>query len=523
MTSSVLPWIESLPSWVLTYCLHSTICLGAAWIVDRYWIRSEGAREWLWKGAALAGCVTVLIQAGLGTRFEPPTWRLESGRQATPTTSSPELDASRSSTTQAADGPAASATLTDPLRFQDPPEQRQDAFAVGAVPGATLDANADSRGSVDRPRGDPAPTEPAGRLAPWNTCLLVSIWSTILLGCGLSGYLLARLVRTPGVLRVSRVVRGGIAWECLEQLRVRAGIRRRVELLQTERLAEPIAFGLWKWRIVIPSGCEHDLSREELEALLAHELAHLVRYDILWVWIGQLICSGLVFQPLNLVARARWRRAAEFECDRWAVDRQIDRFALARCLMRVATWKQELGGLGLALTATQPRSALSARIETLVAKPAQATSRHPWWSRQAIAASGALLTGCLVAFGPQIRVGAGPVSLAPVTSLGEARTPGGPAEFREPEDEGLRQRGDGKIARQQLAEVFSEVQQLRRELELLQEEVKDTSPWPVMLTSIETKLQRLSMLQARLEALDAWAKHWSDDSANDAVTTPQRN
>ena len=81
------------------------------------------------------------------------------------------------------------------------------------------------------------------------------------------------------------------------------------------------------------------MKRDELRGLLTHELAHLVRGDVIWMWIGRVVCTCLAFQPLNFIARRRWQNAAEYLCDDWAMAHGVHRVSMARCLTQIAEWQ----------------------------------------------------------------------------------------------------------------------------------------------------------------------------------------
>ena len=116
----------------------------------------------------------------------------------------------------------------------------------------------------------------------------------------------------------------------------RCGIRRRVRLLKSDSFEEPVAYGLFRWTIVVPAQVEKRLNRNELSALFSHELAHLTRGDIVWLIMGRVLTTCFAFQPLNFLARRQWQLHAQFQCDDWAVERSVDRLTLARSLTLVA-------------------------------------------------------------------------------------------------------------------------------------------------------------------------------------------
>jgi len=180
-------------------------------------------------------------------------------------------------------------------------------------------------------------------------------------------------------LRKCRVVKDGVARSELDGLLCRKGIRRPVRLLVSSGFVEPVAYGVWRWTIIVPHGVEQQLNREQVQGLLAHELAHLVRGDTAWLWVGNIVCSCLWFQPLNFLARRRWQQAAEFLSDEWAVaDANVSPLSLAQCLTQIAEWRLDRQESGAILAAGGHRSTLSNRIDCLV----QDERPHDAWKSQ---------------------------------------------------------------------------------------------------------------------------------------------
>jgi Zn-dependent protease with chaperone function len=110
--------------------------------------------------------------------------------------------------------------------------------------------------------------------------------------------------------------------------------RKSVRLTTSARVPAPAAIGAGE--ICLPETHFASLGAAEREALLAHELAHLVRRDPVWLALGTLVARVLPFQPLNRVALRRLRDATEHAADDWAVRRTGDPLALARALGALA-------------------------------------------------------------------------------------------------------------------------------------------------------------------------------------------
>jgi len=90
--------------------------------------------------------------------------------------------------------------------------------------------------------------------------------------------------------------------------------------------------------IVLPDRCEDLFSDDELDAVLAHELAHVQRRDIAWLTVMRAVEQIFWIQPLNRVAVARSLEATELECDDQALERTGRPLGLARSLALVAEW-----------------------------------------------------------------------------------------------------------------------------------------------------------------------------------------
>jgi beta-lactamase regulating signal transducer with metallopeptidase domain len=103
----------------------------------------------------------------------------------------------------------------------------------------------------------------------------------------------------------SKELQDGMARLALDRFLKQNKIRSKIRLLSSVKQKEPVAYGIFVWTIILPEKIEQRLNKEELKSLLAHEVAHLVRGDVWWLWIGRVLCSCLAFQPLNLLARRR--------------------------------------------------------------------------------------------------------------------------------------------------------------------------------------------------------------------------
>lgn len=337
-------------SWLLTYALHSTLLLGLAWLLTRRLVESAARREQLWKAALVGGLLTATVQTALP--FEPLSGVMSLARRA---------------------GEAVAAA---PPRV-DVPVQAWTGIRPDVIPGRAAPA---AGPALER---EPAPADqalaPAGDPVSSTRGLTLALAGWGVIGGGLFLLFLAQRRRAMLGIGPRRPVLEPRLLQLLADLRRHAGVRRPVRLTQAAGLASPVALG-WN-EIVLPEAALTELDATQQKCLLAHELAHLVRRDPLWLALGCSIERLLFFQPLNRLARIRLQEAAEYLCDDWAVHRTGSGVSLATCLVKVAEWvttpAQPVPLAGMA----ERRSQLVIRIHRLIeGRPMPSTPRSLWFA-----------------------------------------------------------------------------------------------------------------------------------------------
>ena len=362
---------EVLAAWLLTYWIHSTLLLAGAWAITRL-ARAPEVRDVVWRVALLGGLLTASVQT-FGT--------------------------------------------APPARVARP-------FVV-LLPGGTTRAESDIfvrsdgvvRHQIRQRTGTPGPLWAAVALA-W----LAVAAGTVAVRAVRRRTALAALARTPAEGDLAAVARA------LDLLRRRAGLRRRVALTASERLASPAAIG-WS-EVCVPRRAFAALPPDQRDAVLAHELAHLARADALWQELAAWAVAVFPFQPLNRLARRELREAAELLCDDAAVRQTGGARPLAECL---ATLAAVLGGRhasaaapGVALA--EPASPLVTRVRRLLERGDEAASAGPrrWRSAAGVLAAGAIVLAT-AAFAPGVPAPRKPdVDLTRMISLSRAGVEPGP-------------------------------------------------------------------------------------------------
>jgi len=158
----------------------------------------------------------------------------------------------------------------------------------------------------------PAPT-PWERLSPY----LGGIW---LAGMLLMSLRLCGLWIAAGRLRTQEAKPSGVEWQpVIKRIMARMGVTRPVRLLVSARMEAPAVIGWLRPAILVPVGALAGMPAEHVEAILAHELAHVRRHDYL-VNLLQSVAEALLFyHPAVWWVSSRIRIEREHCCDDLAV------------------------------------------------------------------------------------------------------------------------------------------------------------------------------------------------------------
>jgi Zn-dependent protease with chaperone function len=298
---------------LLTWWLHAAIMLGGVALISRH-VTSFAARDFLWKAALVGPLLTTTAHTLSNTvrRVDvAPMVRATMSRDAT----------------------------ADP------------ANTAAAIVGET------SSESAEPAIGGIAPAD----ATDWRS-RFVTAWALVagvlLLGLGIRRL---RLMRSMG--RREPVTDPELR-RLLESLCLVANYPHEVKLTTSASLASPVA--LPGHEICVPQAVVTDLGREHQRGVLAHELAHLIRRDPLWLGLAQVMERVFFLQPLTWLARRELQVTAEYLCDDWAARQVGNGLPLARCLLTVAEWIADATGPVPEPAMAARGSHLLRRVERLV-------------------------------------------------------------------------------------------------------------------------------------------------------------
>ena len=207
-------------------------------------------------------------------------------------------------------------------------------------------------------------------------------------------------------LRNYRVRPLNAAWqERFAALAARSGVRRQVALLESALVQVPLVVGHWRPVILLPLGTVAGLTPAYLEAILAHELAHVLRRDYL-VNLLQSVAEVLFFyHPAVWFVANCVRTERENCCDDQATALVGgDPLRLARALTALAEWTHSAvvpTAPRLALAAMGKRGALLNRVRRLVVRrPAAPTLAEGIMASALVLGGLGLLGGSVALAGP---------------------------------------------------------------------------------------------------------------------------
>ena len=114
--------------------------------------------------------------------------------------------------------------------------------------------------------------------------------------------------------RATMVVEGPL-FEQFMGLCARLDLGRRVDLYVSEEKVSPMAFGLFRGKVILPSSMVAALSEGQMGGILAHELAHLRRWDLWVIALENLLLMLWWFNPVYWLVVRALRREREDCCD----------------------------------------------------------------------------------------------------------------------------------------------------------------------------------------------------------------
>lgn len=164
------------------------------------------------------------------------------------------------------------------------------------------------------------------RCLPW----ILTTWFTgvLLFLCRLNiGLLVARRMKTVATQAASAELQ-----LMFHHLKHRLGITRTIRLANSALVQVPIVIGWLRPVVLVPIGCLTGLAPNQIEAILAHELAHIQRHDYLVSVLQSFVEAVLFYHPAVWWVSKQVRIEREDCCDDLAVRTSGDSLSYAKAL-----------------------------------------------------------------------------------------------------------------------------------------------------------------------------------------------
>ena len=244
----------------------------------------------------------------------------------------------------------------------------------------------------------------------------LNAWMPSLVLAWSAGVALMSLRLLLGLAWVARLRRQAVAapavWQQrLDVLAQRMGLRFPIPLKLHNALASPVTVGFFRPLVLLPASLLIGMPVPLIEALLAHELAHVRRWDYLVNLLQSVAEALLFFHPVVWLLSARLRVERELVADALAAQSLQDPAQLATALHQLSLQPATPAHGGLLLSARG--GTLLLRIQRLMAPAPTLMSGRAGWK---LALPAMLLAGVtLLAQAP--RQSAPPIRLAAASML----------------------------------------------------------------------------------------------------------
>lgn len=183
-----------------------------------------------------------------------------------------------------------------------------------------------------------------------------------------------------GVVSLHRGLKPAPAnWESsIQRMSGLFGWSRSPRVALSAHVGEPLALLWWRPVVVLPAAWALSIPPAVLESILAHEFAHLYRWD-LWINAGQRIVEACLFyHPAVWWMSGRLRLERELICDELAVSRIGQPLQYAQALEYVARSRISRPGVLFAASLGDTHMDLLQRVKRVLGVPTSASPGR-WW------------------------------------------------------------------------------------------------------------------------------------------------
>ncbi len=114
------------------------------------------------------------------------------------------------------------------------------------------------------------------------------------------------------------------------------GIKRNISIWYSKNIETPVTFGFFKPIILLPFSLINNITTEEAESIILHELAHVKNNDYLLNWVLIFVETIYFFNPFIRIITNRIKSEREKNCDVQVINFGYDPLLYAQTLLKVA-------------------------------------------------------------------------------------------------------------------------------------------------------------------------------------------
>ena len=373
--ASILESFDLLSRVILQALLNSLwpglVFIGIVWLTMRLTGRANAAtRHAIWLVSLIAVAVLPFLPASSQRRIvpslplAPPLERLMTALNSPTTSFAPVVSVA----------PVADVTPVAPVAPVAPRVRALTSAEAGPL-SRGVESSVASGGSSIKPASlsadsarTPGDPEAIGRfssriLGGPMPAVLVAVWMAIsAFLCGRiawSYFFLFRLRRRLGFVSAAQRNRARELGEVF-------GIRRKVRFFSSPLVGVPMTIGWLRPLLILPPDLLRTLSDTERDSILAHELAHVKRWDYVTNLLQRVAQALFFFQPAVWIIGRQLSIERELACDDWAVKMTGEPRRYANCLTRLVGILGEARPLAAATGIIFGKHVISRRIEMIL-------------------------------------------------------------------------------------------------------------------------------------------------------------
>ena len=143
----------------------------------------------------------------------------------------------------------------------------------------------------------------------------------------------------------------------------------KIELRESALVQSPLVIGYLKPMILFPIGIINQLNTNEVEAILAHELAHVMRHDYLLNILQNIVEALFYFHPAVWWLSSQIRAERENSCDDIAIQLCENSITYAKALVTVQEMAHTMPQLALAFAGNNKKTQLMLRVQRVLNQP----------------------------------------------------------------------------------------------------------------------------------------------------------